>query len=63
MRRGLVLGVAVSFLLYWFFSRSVPDYDGTLRVAGISGEVEIVRDNATVPHIFGPTDELSLIHI
>ncbi|MEL7150278.1 MAG: penicillin acylase family protein [Pseudomonadota bacterium] len=52
-----VLGIAATFLLYWFFSRSIPDYDETLSVAGISGEVEIVRDNAIVPHIFGPTDE------
>lgn len=53
----LVLGLAVTFLLYWFFSRSIPDYDETLTVAGISGEVEIVRNSAVVPHIFGPTDE------
>ena len=53
----LVLTLAVTFLLYWFFSRSVPDYGETLSVRGISGEVEIVRDNASVPHIFGPSDE------
>ena len=52
----MILGLAGIFLLYWFFSRSVPDYDETLAVAGISGPVEIVRDNATVPHIFGPSD-------
>ncbi len=54
---ALVLGLAAGFLLYWFFSRSIPDYGETLTVAGISGEVEIVRDNAIVPHVFGPTDE------
>ncbi len=53
----LALGIAATLLLYWFFSRSVPDYGETLQVAGISGEVEIVRDNATVPHIFGPSDQ------
>ena len=53
----LVIGLAVTFLLYWFFSRSIPAFDETLSVAGISAEVEIVRDNATVPHIFGSTDE------
>lgn len=53
----LFLGVAATFLLYWFFSRSIPDYDETLRVSGLSGEVEIVRDTAIVPHIFGTTDE------
>ncbi len=53
----LILGLTASFLLYWFFSRSIPDYSETLAVSGISGEVEIVRDTAIVPHIFGPTDE------
>ncbi|MEM6386284.1 MAG: penicillin acylase family protein [Pseudomonadota bacterium] len=53
----LVLGVAASFLLYWFFSRSIPNYDETLTVTGLSEEVEIVRDNAIIPHIFGATDE------
>ncbi|MEM7719261.1 MAG: penicillin acylase family protein [Pseudomonadota bacterium] len=53
---ALVLGLASLFLLYWFFSRSIPDYDETFSVRGISGPVEIVRDNAIVPHIFGPTD-------
>jgi penicillin amidase len=42
---------------YYFASRSLPDYSAHLRVAGISGPVEIVRDNANVPHIFGATDE------
>ena len=53
---AFVLGLAATFLLYWFFSRSIPDYGESLSVSGISGEVEIVRDNAIVPHIFGPTD-------
>ena len=53
---AVALGVAFALLGYWFFSRSIPEYDETLTVAGITGEVEIVRDNATVPHIFGPTD-------
>ena len=53
----LALGLLATLLLYWFFSRSIPDYSETLTVAGISGPVEIVRDNASVPHIFGETDE------
>ena len=55
---GLVLlAIAMTILLYWFFSRSIPDYTGDFRVAGLSAPVEIVRDNANVPHIFGETDE------
>jgi penicillin G amidase len=42
---------------YWFASRSLPDYDATVRVQGLTGPVEIVRDTANVPHIFGQTDE------
>jgi penicillin amidase len=54
---GLVLlGLVGIALLYWFFSRSVPHYDETLSVAGLDGPVEIVRDNAGVPHIFGVSD-------
>ncbi|NNE80687.1 MAG: penicillin acylase family protein, partial [Silicimonas sp.] len=54
---GLVaLGLLAVLLLYWFFSRSIPDYSQSLTVAGISAPVEIVRDNAGVPHIFGAQD-------
>ena len=52
----IVLGVAALALVYYFASRSLPDYDGTVQVAGISAPVEIVRDNANVPHIFGEAD-------
>ncbi|AZQ67911.1 penicillin acylase family protein [Silicimonas algicola] len=53
----LALVLLAAVVLYWFFSRSIPEYSGTLTVAGISAPVEIVRDNADVPHIFGATDE------
>ncbi|MBT8458837.1 MAG: penicillin acylase family protein [Boseongicola sp.] len=54
---GLVLlALAATVLLYWFFSRSIPNYSENFEVAGISAPVEIVRDNANVPHIFGATD-------
>jgi len=36
--------------------RSLPDYDKSLDVAGLSAPVEIVRDNANVPHVFGQSD-------
>lgn len=53
----ILFGVAVFALAYYFASRSLPEYEDTLQVAGISAPVEIVRDNANVPHIFGETDE------
>ena len=55
---GLVfLTVLAAFGVYYLASRSLPDYDKTLRVAGPSAPVEIVRDTADVPHVFAETDE------
>ena len=42
--------------LYWFASRSIPDYSGTYSVTGLTAPVEVVRDTANVPHIFGDND-------
>ena len=53
----VVLIVAAIALTYYFASRSLPDYNAQSIVAGISAPVEIVRDNANVPHIFGQTDD------
>ena len=53
----VALSVVVLVLVYWFAARSLPDYDDTVEVAGVSVPVEIVRDNANVPHIFGQSDE------
>jgi len=53
--------VAISVLAlvcaYWFASRSLPDYSATHEVHGITENVEIVRSNSNVPHIFGESDE------
>ncbi|THH38731.1 penicillin acylase family protein [Aliishimia ponticola] len=55
---GLVLLVLLALLgVYYFASRSLPDYDRTIETAGLGAPVEIVRDNANVPHIFGASDE------
>ncbi|MEL6205356.1 MAG: penicillin acylase family protein, partial [Pseudomonadota bacterium] len=51
-----LLAAAMLALVYLFASRSVPDYDATHTVAGISGPVEIARDNSGVPHIFGQSE-------
>lgn len=54
---GLVaLVVAGVALIYYLAAQSLPDYDQTLEVEGISAPVEIVRDQAAVPHIFGQSD-------
>ncbi len=50
----VVLGIA---LVYYLASQSLPDYDRTVAVHGLTGPAEIVRDNANVPHIFAENDE------
>jgi penicillin amidase len=52
----VLLALAVVALAGYFAARSLPDYDTTLQIAGLDAPVEIVRDNANVPHIFGETD-------
>ncbi|TMV08639.1 penicillin acylase family protein [Ruegeria sediminis] len=52
----VVLVVAVIALVYFLASQSLPDYDQTVKVDGLAAPVEIVRDNANVPHIFGESD-------
>ncbi|MDZ4135044.1 MAG: penicillin acylase family protein, partial [Paracoccaceae bacterium] len=54
---GLVVLTALALsVAYYFLSRSLPDYSESYRLDGISGPVEIVRNNADVPHIFGQND-------
>ncbi|MDJ0860579.1 MAG: penicillin acylase family protein [Dinoroseobacter sp.] len=50
------LGVA-GVASYYFAARSLPDYDATHEVRGLSSPVEIVRDTHNVPHIFADTNE------
>ena len=52
----VALVLVVLFAVYYFASRSLPDYDKDLKVAGLTAPVEIVRDNANVPHVFGDAD-------
>ena len=52
----IVLSLLAGVILYYFLSRSLPDYDEDFAIAGISAPVEIVRNNDNVPHLFGATD-------
>ncbi|MEX3315520.1 penicillin acylase family protein [Sulfitobacter sp. PS-8MA] len=52
----ITLSVVILLLVYWFAARSLPDYNDTVQVRGLTAPVEVVRDNANVPHIFGETD-------
>ncbi|MEX5513263.1 penicillin acylase family protein [Pseudophaeobacter sp. 1A09344] len=56
----ILLSLAAVVLAYYFASQSLPDYDKTIALPGPTAPVEIVRDNANVPHIFssiGASDE------
>ncbi|MDU9003218.1 penicillin acylase family protein [Sedimentitalea todarodis] len=48
--------VVMVVLIYYLAGQSLPDYDRTVRVTGPSAPIEIVRNNADVPHIFAETD-------
>ncbi len=53
----IILSVSAVGLIYYFAARSLPDYDATISVPGLQSTVEIVRDNANVPHIFADRDD------
>ncbi|NUB43190.1 penicillin acylase family protein [Fertoebacter nigrum] len=52
----VVLGLLALMFSYYFLSRSLPDYSEDFALPGITAPVEIVRNNANVPHIFGAND-------
>ncbi|WP_144023377.1 penicillin acylase family protein, partial [Brevirhabdus pacifica] len=63
----VVLAVLALSLVYYFASRSLPDYTAEYRVRGAEQRIEIIRDNANIPHIMAKTDEdaffgLGLVH-
>ncbi|QDI75716.1 MULTISPECIES: penicillin acylase family protein [Leisingera] len=49
----ILLSVLAALLIYYLAAQSLPEYDKELALPGLSSPVEIVRDNANVPHIFG----------
>jgi penicillin amidase len=52
----LVLGTIAVLAVYYLASRSLPEYDKTIPVTGLTADVEIVRDNSGVPHVFPASD-------
>lgn len=53
---AVALSVAAILVFGWIAARSIPDYEADWSVQGITAPVEIVRNTAAVPHIFGETD-------
>ena len=52
----VVLAAATALVLYYFTSRSIPDYGASYSFENLESEVEVVRDNSNVPHIFAEND-------
>lgn len=50
------LALLAGYMAYYLGSRSLPDYSASYEVSGITGAIEIARDTANVPHIFGEND-------
>ena len=63
MRRTLTKATAMVFALvaavcagvYFYLRQSLPLVEGTIGVPGLSGPVDIVRDQDDIPHIFAAT--------
>lgn len=43
-------------VIYYTVLRSIPDYNKTVELPGLISPIEIVRDTANVPHIYGDND-------
>ena len=65
LKRVLLILVAVVLIIvivgcsagYWFVTKSQPQIDGTLRVAGLKSKVEIVRDPLGIPQIYTDNED------
>ena len=53
----IILLTVGGFVFYNMLSDSLPQYDGEIKVAGISNTVEIYRDSMAVPYILADTEE------
>ncbi|MCR2783018.1 MULTISPECIES: penicillin acylase family protein [unclassified Microbacterium] len=59
---GVIVGITVIALIavsavVWTIQRSFPQLDGTVEVAGLTGEVEVLRDALGVPTIVADTSD------
>ncbi|MEO3872642.1 penicillin acylase family protein [Nonomuraea sp. B12E4] len=51
----LALALVLAGVLVYTVRRSFPQVDGSLRLPGLSGSVEIYRDKSGIPHIYADT--------
>ncbi|GGO67772.1 penicillin amidase [Nonomuraea cavernae] len=53
----LALAVVLAGVLVYTVRQSFPQVEGTLRLSGLSGNVEIYRDKSGIPHIYADSSE------
>lgn len=52
----VVLVVGLALFAFWKVRAPWPEVDGTLTLAGLRGEVEVLRDELGVPHVYAEND-------
>lgn len=52
----ILVGFSLFIFLYYLVTKSFPRTDGSLKVAGLSAEVNVHRDEYGVPHIFAQSE-------
>lgn len=61
LKYGLIgLGIAAAGIVLFyqiFFRLPHPEYSGTIKIEGLTADVEVRFDDYGVPHIFAQTDE------
>jgi penicillin amidase len=53
----LIVTLAAGGAFFYFTRQSFPQTSGTIKVAGLKGIVEIIRDNFGVPHIYADSPD------
>ncbi|MGA9595521.1 MAG: penicillin acylase family protein, partial [Acidimicrobiia bacterium] len=48
----VVLALVGSVFVFWLTRRPFPDISGRVTITGLDGDVEIIRDDGGVPHIY-----------
>ncbi len=53
----ILVTTLIATTIYWLIYRPLPKINGTVRVKGLSGKVEVIRDRWGVPHIYAEDGE------
>ena len=51
----LVMAIVVAG--FWYRNASLPQLDGTLKLTGLKGQIDIVRDAEGIPHVYARSPE------